>query len=819
MADLFANATLKKKLTGITMLVCSIVLLLTFAAFIAAEIFSFRKVMVSNNASLAEVIAANSSIALTFNDRDLAQNTLEALASQPDIQLAYIFDKRNQPFARYYRCKGQAEEHASRRLELSEPELKQLAEGVSAGKKSSRFSSSHLTTFCPVYFEGNPVGMVYLNADIGPFYNWLHFFAGAGLLVVGVSFLLAYLLSLRLQELVSRPILYLVEKMNHVRREEDFSIRAEKTSDDEVGSLVDGFNSMLSRVEERDGQLERYRHHLEDLVFKRTSELHEANQKLQQTVVELETAKTKIEAASHAKSQFLTSISHELRTPMVGVLGTSELLLASSLDYYQRNLVETLLESGEGLLTLLNDLLDLSKIEAGKLVLEHIDFSLAEIIETPVKLLAKGARDKNLELLCRCEPDVPRHLRGDPGRLRQVIFNLVGNAIKFTPAGEVALHVKLVRQQTDRATLRFLVSDTGIGIAPAARERIFDAFCQADNSVTRKFGGTGLGLSIVKQLVEKMGGKIGLSSEQGTGSLFYFTVDLEVPEKVERDRISHGKKGTGKRVLVVDDSLAVRQMFRERFKAEGFEVVTAASCEEGWSHLQNGQDAGNAFYAVVLDEELPGEDSRRLAELLTESGFDGWLVAVKNRDNMPCGELDGVDAVIYRPLLPSVVDECLAKILEGPPSPLKAPPKSVQDPDGGAEDEKELVKRRGRILVAEDNVTTQNLLKISLGSAGHEVVVAGDGKSALDIWRNSSFDLILMDFNMPEMDGCTVTRQIRATGWRHPIVGLTAHTSDNHVEQCREAGMDDYLCKPFKQKQLHQVVEKWLAEGVFSGAG
>jgi two-component system sensor histidine kinase BarA len=821
MADFFANATLKKKLTGIIMLVCSIVLFLSSAAFIGAEIFSFRKVMIGNSASLAEVIAANSSIALTFEDPVLAQNTLTSLESEPNIQLAYIFDIRNQPFARYYRKRSTAGQREWQQPELSREELVQLADGIRAGKKSYRFSSNHLATFSPVYSDGNLVGMVYLNADMSPFYNWLHFFGGAAFVVVGISFLIAYLLSLRLQDLVSRPILYLVDKMNLVKTEEDFTIRAEKSSEDEVGTLVDGFNSMLSRVEERDEQLERYRHHLEDLVCKRTAELHSANCKLQQTIVELENAKAKIEAASRAKSQFLASISHELRTPMVGVLGTTELLMGSELDAHQRNLVETLNDSGEGLLTILNDLLDLSKIEAGKLTLETVDFNLLEVIETPLQLFGKSACDKNLELIFHCETNVPVHLQGDPGRLRQVIFNLVGNAIKFTPSGEIVLHVRVEREDATQVSLRFEVRDTGIGIVPEAQQKIFEAFSQADDSVTRKFGGTGLGLSIVRQLVEKMGGRIELSSEPGKGSVFHFTLDLAKQARPEETRPHRLRRATGQRVLVVDDSLRVCQMLREHLAALGFDVETSRKPDEAMSLLVDAAAVGRPFTIVMLDADLVEGGSHRLAELLAEPRFSGIrMIGLKCRNN-PSDRISGGSAVsIYKPLLPSRVEESVVRVLEKFPS--------ISGEEEGQRQSGELGehacctqggKPRGRILVAEDNPTTQNLLKISLTSAGHDVVVAGNGRSALEIWQKSSFDLVLMDFNMPEMDGCTVARQMRSKGWKLPIVGLTAHSSENYFEQCREAGMDDCLCKPFKQKDLHQVVQKWLSQSVLSAVG
>lgn len=810
MADFFANATLKKKLISITMLVCSIVLLLSSVAFISAEIFSFRKIMVSNGASLAEVIAANAAVSLAFDDRELADNTLSALAADPQIQMAYIFDLKDQPFARYFRQPDVTAGQNNRPPQLSSMEMQQLSEGIRAGKKSHYFSSRHLATFCPVYFEGNLVGMVYLNADMRGFYYWLRFFAGAGLIVVGASFLLAYFLSIRLQYLVTRPILYLVDKMRLVSAEEDFSIRAEKESHDEVGTLIDGFNNMLARIEDRDEQLERYRHHLEDLVFKGTAELQKANDQLKRTVLDLEKAKAEVEAASSAKSQFLANISHELRTPMVGVLSTSELLMDTGLDKDQRNLVETLNYSGEGLLTILNDLLDLSKIEAGKLVLEHIDFNLLEVIEAPLQLLGKSAWDKKVELICYCKPDVPLALRGDPGRLRQVIFNLIGNAIKFTPSGEVSLSVQVKQEHETKIDLNFLVRDTGIGIAPEAQQKIFEAFCQADNSITRHFGGTGLGLSIVRQLVEKMGGKVGLKSEPGKGSEFSFTISLEKHGRAVKNERAWKPLASGQRLLLVDDNLSVCQILQVRFNHCGFEVVTTRHPEEVLSLLKDASIAGKPFEAILMAADLPRNGASRLAEALTTSPFAAIrLISMLSRQAPPGSDIAGISASIFKPLLPSLVSQAVTRILACLSS---APGEKAVSMDcieiAGVE---ESSNRKGKILIAEDNPTTQNLLKISLGSLGHEVIIVGDGRNAFEIWQRQSFDLVLMDCQMPEMDGYEATRKMRSFGCKLPIIALTANCSSEYAELCRIAGMDDFLCKPFKHKHLHQIVEKWLS--------
>lgn len=765
--------------------------------------------MVAHQTSLAEVIAANAAVLLPFKDRSLARNTLATLSSEPNIQLAYIFDKHNEPLAQYFRKGISSESSVSGHPHISPSEYKQLAEGIQAGEKAYFFSSHHLAVFCPVVTQGQRVGMVYLNSDLGSFARWKRLFAGSVIAVLGLSFLLAYMLSRQLQHIISRPILYLVDKMQAVTKDEDFTIRATKGSHDEVGALIDGFNEMLEHLQDRDQQLAKYRQHLEDLVCKRTSELRITNEELQETVAELVQTRDAAEEANRTKSRFLANISHELRTPMVGVLSSTELLLSSGLNSEQFGLVETLNSSGEALLEILNDLLDLSKIEAGKLTLENVEFNLLEVIDCPIELLGKVAFAKEIELICYVAPEVPSVLCGDPGRLRQVLFNLLSNAIKFTHSGEVSLRVVPEKQPNDRVALRFEVIDSGIGIEPADQQRIFESFSQADNSITRLHGGTGLGLSIVKQLVGIMGGQVRLDSKPGKGSVFSFVVSFDKGKTVP----ARPDEGAGKRILVIEKNLTACHMLNDQLQHAGWSVDISHKCSLAAEKLEESL-AHNEFYDVVLiSDSFPREQRCSLLDPLRRSiaVHSSRVVSMGPRNsNASWGQetKELICTFLYKPLLPSRLHKLLSDVLD--PSLIQLDnPSNAEQLVLGSEANSGTV---GSILLAEDNSTTGKLIDVSLSSLGYQVTIVTDGQAVVNLVEQQSFDLLLMDCQMPIMDGYTATRHIRAAGHSIPIIALTASSRQEDQARCLEAGMNDFLCKPFKHKLLHQVIAKWLTE-------
>jgi signal transduction histidine kinase/DNA-binding response OmpR family regulator len=788
----FNNLPIKQKLVTIIMALCLLVQVACSVLYLADKIISFRRETLSTISTLAEVAAINSTAALSFKDNGTAREILSALNVVPNIRIATIYSKDGTVFATYQKVGS---------ISIAESTIfdQQVQQLFKVAPRWHRFSHKSLDLIRPITLGPRQIGFLAIRSDLNSFYDSLWWYV-CGMLASCIAISCAlYFIAKRLQRIISEPISSLVETIHTVSKTDNYSVRAEKKNNDELGVLIDGFNGMLAQIQDRDKMLET-------------------------AVEELSISKRIAETANITKTQFLANMSHEIRTPMNGLIGMLELLLYNELPQKLQHYAAKAHKSAFGLLALINDILDISKIESGKLELESEDFNLIAATEETISSFAKAVHAKNGELVCLMNSRLPCFVRGDEVRFGQILTNLISNAIKFTDKGLIVVDMHLVEATTKNVRISCSVSDTGVGFAPDKKETIFESFRQADGSTTRKYGGTGLGLAITRQLVELMGGVIDAESREGEGACFTFSLLFNaVP--VDADPQPHTYEMlSGKQVLIVGGDQRHSEVLCRQLSHWGMYVRDVASETYAMKILHEAYAKGFPVDLILLDLGVVlHPDLNMLYRIKNDAATKDTpllLLSYIHPDDLSAQVPDMKKiGLVSKPVIASLLLSEIAIVMQ---KEQHAPDVVSSSSDNSTEEIQAIFA--ADILLVEDNEVNQEVAALQLEKLGCVVTIVENGVKALEAISQRRYDMILMDCQMPVMDGYTATRTIRAQEeagsflWQLtdkalqpvPIIALTALAMVSDREKCIAHGMNDYLSKPFNLIQLRNILQRWL---------